>query len=108
MKQDNKKGEIKKWDEYRVEKNIPKYVGGSGALGLIGGVLGRTVKTFGNAAKQYLRGRRNITTPGNAVRGHGRIQNVTSVPGRGTTTTTVGKSTAVRGGVIRNVTKTKW
>jgi len=60
MKQDNKKGEIKKWDEYRVEKNIPKYVGGSGALGLIGGVLGRTVKTLGNAAKQYFSGSSSI------------------------------------------------
>tara|TARA_R100001463_G_scaffold135461_1_gene198818 strand:- start:959 stop:1498 length:540 start_codon:yes stop_codon:yes gene_type:complete len=34
----------------------PNMVGGSGALGLIGGVLGRTVKTFANAAKQYMRG----------------------------------------------------
>tara|TARA_R100000781_G_scaffold112887_1_gene80568 strand:- start:40 stop:459 length:420 start_codon:yes stop_codon:yes gene_type:complete len=49
MKQDNKKGEIKTWNEGK-----PHITGGSGALGLIGGVLGRTIKTFSNAAKQFI------------------------------------------------------
>ena len=80
----------------------------AGVISKVAPVLGRTAKAFTNTAKQYLKGRRNITTPGNAVRGHGRIQNVTSVPGRGGTTTTVGQPTTVRGGVIRNVTKTRW
>lgn len=81
---------------------------GARLISKVAPALGRTAKTFANTAKQYLKGRRNITTPGNAVRGHGRIQNVTSVPGRGRTTTTVGQPTTVRGGVIRNVTKTRW
>tara|TARA_R100001463_G_scaffold45379_1_gene93646 strand:- start:203 stop:625 length:423 start_codon:yes stop_codon:yes gene_type:complete len=80
----------------------------AGVISKVAPVLGRTAQAFTNTAKQYLKGRRNITTPGNAVRGHGRIQNVTSVPGRGRTTTTVGQPTTVRGGVIRNVTKTRW
>ncbi len=80
----------------------------AGVISKVAPVLGRTAKAFTNTAKQYLKGRRNITTPGNAVRGHGRIQNVTSVPGRGRTTTTVRQPTTVRGGVIRNVTKTRW
>jgi len=49
MKQDNKKGKIKTWNEGK-----PHMIGGSGALGLIGGTLGRTAKAFSNAAKQYL------------------------------------------------------
>ncbi len=80
----------------------------AGVISKVAPVLGRTAQAFTNTAKQYLKGRRNITTPGNAVRGHGRIQNVTSVPARGTTTTTVGQPTAVRRGAIRNVPKTKW
>jgi len=72
-----KQGEIKTWN-----KGKPNIVGGSGALGLIGGVAGKAVKmlNFANirsAVKQYVRKRKKITTPGDAVRGHGRIQHVT-------------------------------
>ena len=50
----------------------PNMVGGSGALGLIGGVLGGAVKTIGrlgggfaNTAKQYMRGGRALKPTGN-------------------------------------------
>ena len=54
MKQDNKKGEIKTWNEGK-----PNMVGSSGALGLIGGIAGKAVKmlNFANirsAVKQYV------------------------------------------------------
>ena len=81
---------------------------GASLISKVAPALGRTAKAFTNTAKQYLKGRRNITTPGNAVRGHGRIQHVTSVPARGTTTTRVGPSTTTQGGVVRNVTETRW
>ena len=80
---------------------------GANLISKVAPALGRTAKAFANTAKQYLKGRRNITIPGDAVRG-GRIHNVTSVPARGTTTTRVGPSTTTQQGVVRNITETRW
>ena len=54
MNQNNKKGEIKTWNE-----GEPNIIGSSGLLGVIGGgglkVLSKLWKTFSNTPNQYLR-----------------------------------------------------
>ena len=53
FKMEKEKDNIK---EFTPEMKQQARLGGSGAMGIIGGTAGRVVKAFAGAAKQYLRG----------------------------------------------------